>query len=156
MIFDRIIKKLNGIRTLPRELGYIILQETNENFRKQSFNNVPWQLRKNGETGRNLLVQAGTLRRSIRVENANWTQINIATDLKYAKIHNEGGKITVTAKMKKYFWARYYKTKKKFWKNLALTKKRSLNIPQRQFLGIDTNLQQKIGAHFKKTFSFFS
>lgn len=87
--------------------------------------------------------------------------IRFSSDLPYAAIHNDGGQITVTAKMKSYFWARYYeatgkvsrttigekrKTKKNiilsseadFYKAMALKKIGSkINIPQRQFIGDD-------------------
>jgi hypothetical protein len=78
--------------------------------------------------------------------------------MSYAAIHNNGGKIPVTPKMRKFFWAKYYEragnvTKLKsgkasaskrnvalssevqFYKNMALTKRAHITIPQRQFIG---------------------
>ncbi|MBP4140176.1 hypothetical protein J3495_19100, partial [Flavobacterium sp. P7388] len=35
--------------------------------------------------------------------------IRYSSSLPYASVHNEGGEIIVTQKMKSYFWAMYYK-----------------------------------------------
>lgn len=51
----------------------------------------------------------------------------------YAQIHNAGGRIPVTPKMRKFFWAKYYETKKEVWRNMALNKKGYVEIPKREF-----------------------
>lgn len=56
---------------------------------------------------RAILTDTGQLRRSIHsrvTDNA----ITFYSDLPYAEIHNEGGEVIVTAKMKKFFWHKYY------------------------------------------------
>ena len=87
-------------------------------------------------------------------------RVKIQNTLVYAEIHNEGGEITVTKKMKSYFWSQYYKRglvggmysqakgkknqqkadtfnkEAEFWRNMALKKVGSkIKIPKRQFLG---------------------
>jgi phage gpG-like protein len=61
--------------------------------------------------------------------------VGVSSDVKYASIHNEGGQIKITPKMRRYFWAMYIETKQEYWKGLALTKKEHIIIPQRQFIG---------------------
>ena len=56
---------------------------------------------------RGLLVQSGTLRRSIIAKITDRDSVLFQTTVPYAKIHNEGGTITVTTRMKKYFWWKY-------------------------------------------------
>ena len=71
-------------------------------------------------------------------------QVSIENPVPYAHVHNDGAKIPVTKKIKKYAWFKFYslsrfkKGQKKDkvspaaegWKGLALTKKSSLNHPQ--------------------------
>ncbi|WP_448529165.1 phage virion morphogenesis protein [Raineya sp.] len=152
-MLKNLINKLKDVRNLPKNIGNVVLEHSIDNFRKQSFDKQPWQMRKDGDTSRNLLVLSGKLRRSLRVSEANWRKIVISSDLAYAKIHNEGGKIPVTAKMKKFFWAKYKSTKKPHWKTLATTKKTHLQIPQRQFVGIDDALKSKIQTIYYDTFN---
>ncbi len=60
-------------------------------------------------------------------------RITVLFGTNYAEIHNRGGRIGVTKKMRKFFWAKYYETKKEVWKKLALTKKGYIEIPKREF-----------------------
>lgn len=95
-------------------------------------------------------------------------RVRVANDLIYAPVHNWGGTLhpTVTPKMRKFAWAKYYQAgggqkkgtegKKSAknedpaealkWKKLALTKKEKLDVkvPQRQFLGESAELSEKI------------
>lgn len=52
----------------------------------------------------------------------------------YAHIQEEGGVIPITPKMRRFFWAMYYKYGADMWKYLALTKKAVITIPQRAYL----------------------
>lgn len=103
-------------------------------------------------------------------------RVKVSNDLKYAPAHNFGETITatVTPKMRRYAWAKYYevsgkgkkrtKGRKKgnagatedmgtpenpeadFWKGLALTKKDkiTINMPERKFLGESQELNDGI------------
>lgn len=107
------------------------------------------------------------LRRSIRSRTTE-NSIIFYTDLPYAAIHNDGGEIKVTKRMKGYFWHKYYeatgsfgrkkdgtlrKTKKNarltteadFYKWMALKKEGStIKIPRRQFLGTSPEVEQAV------------
>lgn len=99
---DRYISKtLNDIKVEAAD-------EFDANFNRQAFFNQKWARRKyNDDESRGLLVQSGTLRRSIVAKVTDRDSVLFQTTVPYAKIHNEGGTITVTSRMKKYFWWKY-------------------------------------------------
>lgn len=133
----------------------------NEGFTDVSFS--PWKKTTNPMAGGRTLFgngQTGHLMQSIRKTEETPTRIVIESDKDYSEIQNDGGSITVTLQMKKFFWAMYYqfsnkktysiktksenKTKQNrtlnakadFFKALALMKVGSkINIPQRQYMG---------------------
>jgi len=77
------------------------------------------------------------LRRGIKVTNVSRNQVRVGVDsnIKYAEIHNFGGKIEITPKMRRYFWAMFKQTGDAYYKGLALTKKKHFDIPERKFIG---------------------
>lgn len=83
-------------------------------FRKGGFTDTsfqPWQGRKSPLGGKKILIgkdNTMNLMQSIRTLEENQTQVRTGSDLVYSEIHNEGGYITVTEKMKKFWWAKYY------------------------------------------------
>lgn len=88
--------------------------------------------------------------------------IIITTDRVYAQIHNEGGTIPVTQKMKRFFWAKHKEAKEnnnselaEQYKYMALAT--TITIPKRQFIGNSTSMNntitQKIKAHLTKIFN---
>lgn len=99
---DRYISKtLNDIKVEAAD-------EFDKNFNDQAFFNDKWARRKyNDDESRGLLVQSGTLRRSIIAKITDRDSVLFQTTVPYARIHNEGGTITVTSRMKKYFWWKY-------------------------------------------------
>lgn len=99
---DRYISKtLNDIKVEAAD-------EFDKNFNDQAFFNDKWARRKyNDDKSRGLLVQSGTLRRSIIAKVTDRDSVLFQTTVPYARIHNEGGTITVTSRMKKYFWWKY-------------------------------------------------
>ena len=131
-------KILNDIRV---ELS----DEFDRNFQRKAFFNQPWPPRKMGKRGSVLMV-TGRLRRSIRSQVTSDSVI-WETSEKYASIHNYGGTIRVTAKMKKFFWYKYKATKDDAWKWMALMKTGSvITIPQRQFLGDHAEVRKRSEA----------
>lgn len=78
-------------------MGVEALKFVDDNFAKSGFQGgtfIPWPKRRSKEKGadRKLLVQTGTLRRSInKTDSTDHTTLH--TDVVYAKIHNEGGDI---------------------------------------------------------------
>lgn len=113
------------------------------NFERQGFTDasfVPWErLRSDEDADRAILRKDLTLFDSISVTESTPEKVVVSAAAKHASIHNEGGmvNIPVTKKMRKFFWAMYYKTKKEKWKGMALTGKThfSFKMPQRQFMG---------------------
>lgn len=94
-------------------------------------------------------------------------RVTVANDVPYASVHQYGAKIPITPKMRRYAWARYYETvgRKKgdipagksrkstlpresaeagLWKGLALTRKNSVKIPARPFIGPSRELDDKL------------
>lgn len=94
-------------RTL-RDVRVELLDEFKRNFEREAFFNERWARRKyHDDRSRGLLVRTGTLRRSLRAEVTPRRSVRFFTDVPYAAIHNEGGTITVTRRMKNYFWVQY-------------------------------------------------
>lgn len=135
--------------------------------RKGFFEDGGWEHAKYPNHKGSLMMRSGKLRRSIDARKKD-NSVVFSSSEPYAEIHNEGGEITVTAKMKRYFWAKYYelsgkiKTTKsgkasrsktalrlsdqaEYYKSLALMKEGSkIIIPQRQFLGSHPELEKSL------------
>ena len=97
-----------------------------DNFRKQGFDDktlTKWAARKRDDkrAGRAILVKSGDLRRSIRFDNVNKNNLSvrIATDLPYAKIHNDGLMGNAWGKV-------------------------PFKMPKRQYIGDSWNLNEKV------------
>lgn len=159
----------NLIFKMVSDIAIDLSQLFDKSFETKSFDGNPWKTRQNPKAKGSLLVQTGQLRRSLRntiSKTGNGYTITFISNLPYAKIHNEGGKIQVTAKMKKFFWSMYAKNAKRikkrrdgkptastnqfsveaqYWKALALKKVGSfIIIPQRQFIGNGNETKRRI------------
>ena len=151
---------------LPRKVGVVAVNHFKQNFRDGGWldNGLhPWKRTRRQEgTGTNasrgpLLSGREHLMKSIQASTSPG-QVSIENPVPYAHVHNDGAKIPVTKKMKKYAWFKFYslsgfkKGQKKDnvspeaegWKGLALTKKASLTIPRRQFMGDSAELRVKV------------
>lgn len=119
----------------------------------------PWGRRQSPLGGKRLLFSTGNLMRSIRPRSIDASSAIVESDTPYSALHNDGGTITVTPQMKKYWWAQYYKfsgkvkktsrgrvsqsrtnkaagKKAAFCKAMALMKAGTkIKIPKRQFMG---------------------
>lgn len=96
------------VRETLKDIRTEALDEFDRNFEREAFFNQKWARRKyNDDESRGLLVRTGNLRRSITGRITDRDSVVIETTEPYAQIHNEGGTITVTRKMKKYFWWKY-------------------------------------------------
>ncbi len=94
------------LRDIQVELG----DEFDQNFERQAFFTQAWQRRKSPtRPGGLILVDSGGLRQSIRSDIRD-SSIVFLTDHPAAAIHNEGGEIKVTAKMKRFFRAKFYES----------------------------------------------
>lgn len=67
----------------------------------------PWGEAKS-PLGRKLMYNKGYLMNSIETLQESESKVETGTRVRYAKIHNEGGTITVTPQMKRFWWAKYY------------------------------------------------
>ena len=123
-----------------------------QSFIKQGFTDtsfIPWVKRVDAFPHKTL-QQSLTLKNSLRIAEQSPERVVISAGekLNYAAIHNEGGTITVrvTEKMRKYFWAMYYKTQNSRYKWMALTEKETftIHIPKRQFIGESYTLDKQL------------
>ena len=146
-------------RRILRDIQVELSEEFDRNFERQGFFGESWQRsRRSADGGGSTLIDTGSLRRSLR-SRVRGDGVEFWSDRPYAGIHNEGGEIVVTARMKRFFWAKYYEaqgglgrkkdgrlrnTKKnrglsgaaEFWHQMALKKVGSkIVIPRRMFLG---------------------
>lgn len=153
-------------RVLPVKVGRAVRDSIRENFRKGGFYGAAWSPPMRIEQGFDSGPGYGTLlsgTNHLMMSTDYFPEpgrVTIQNTLVYAKIHNDGGEITVTKRMKQFFWSQYYKkgliggmyergkgkkSKQKvetlskeaeFWRNMALKKVGStIKIPQRQFMG---------------------
>ena len=80
--------------------------------------------------------------------------MGFGSDAPYSKIHNEGGevKITVSKKMKRFFWFMYSQTDDEKWKFMALTQKKEMifTMPKRQFMGESLHFNGLLDDHAEK------
>ncbi|MDR1120053.1 MAG: phage virion morphogenesis protein [Dysgonamonadaceae bacterium] len=138
--------------------------EFDKNFEGKAFFGSLWPGRKGPEGKGSLMMVTGRLRSSLRSQQIGEDSIQWTSDAPYADIHNRGGVITVTAKMKRFFWAKYYEIAPKirhrknkqmsersqqlseqanFYKSLALKKVGDkIVIPKRQFIGDSPEVRQ--------------
>jgi phage gpG-like protein len=118
--FDLKIKNFKqGKPSLMRAISVLAADQFRLNFRKQGFMDTslkPWTARKFEFPGkkRSILtgIAGGALRDSI-TSTFTANKAVVSTNKAYARIHNEGGIVPVTPKMRAFFWAMYYKTKAK-------------------------------------------
>ncbi len=172
-------------RKMPVIAGRMAKDHFQDNFRREGFVNgglQPWPRAKRLSPGRTdaaglygtLLSGRNHLFSSVKYVPADY-RVRVANDLPYAPVHNWGGEVhpTVTSKMRRFAWAKYYQAMGKAqkgmagkrkgkkneytgearensgalqWKRLALTRKNKLRvrIPKRQFIGESRELSDRI------------
>lgn len=156
------------VARILKDIQVDMADEFDKNFERQAFFSEAWARRKSPlRPGDSILIDTGELRRSISSRTTE-NSITFYTTLPYAAIHNDGGEIVVTRKMKRFFWAKYYeatgsfgrkkngeKRKDKrttrltgeaeFWKLMALKKEGStITIPRRRFLGTSPEVEKAV------------
>lgn len=156
------------LRRILRDIQVELSDEFDQNFEREAFFSESWKRRKSPtRPGGHILVDTGQLRRSIQSKTTE-SSITFFTTLPYAGIHNDGGEIVVTERMKRYFWHKYYEAtgsfgRKKdgsrrndkrtrqlsdeadFWKWMALKKAGTkIRIPRRRFLGTSPEVEQAV------------
>lgn len=157
------------LESIMQDVRVELLEEYDRNFERKAFFSRKWA-RAKADPGRGtLMMRSGALRRSIK-GRITGRRITFSSDLPYAVIHNEGGQIVVTQRMKRFFWAMYYKysggsaSRRRaalmgdlagFYKAMALKKTGSrITIPQRQFVGgapeVEALIRDVIEDNFKE------
>lgn len=143
------------MQQLPMLAGNMALNFFQDSWTRQGYIDqryIPWKKRRSSETGKSRAILigkgSGALRRSLRLTSGPG-YFEVGTQLPYAKIHNEGGTMTVTPRQRAFFWykhseakAKRRKTEAEQWKHLALAK--TITIPKRQFMGDSQFLRQRI------------
>lgn len=164
-------KKIDFSKQITEALDDIrveLLDEFDRNFERKAFFSKAWQRKRPGyRANKPLLIDTGNLRQSIRAHTTRNSVVFTANE-PYAAIHNYGGTITVTRKMKGYFWHKYKEaiggfgyTKKgamrndaknraisseaQFYRAMALQKVGSkIKIPKRQFIGVAPEVEKAV------------
>lgn len=134
-----------------------------ESFVKGGFTDtsfVSWSKTSNPMAGKRTMYNRGVLMQSIRKAEQSKRRIVIESDTEYSEIQNNGGTITVTRQMKKFFWAKFYEfsgkvklnkegtaasynksnkaisVKAMFFRRMALLPVgHKINIPKHQYMG---------------------
>lgn len=159
---DEMIEKLTALKEYLQDDVYTVIgveaqKHFRQNFEEEGFVDKSvekWASRKTKRTGstngQKVMTKSSDLAESIDYE-VRKPDVIIKTDKEYAQIHNEGGEITVTPKMRRYFWALHKQFKEAGdedmadqYKGMALAKK--LTMPQRKFIGESQTMNDNIIA----------
>lgn len=100
------------MRDTLKDIKVELDDEYQQNFRREAFFSDKWQRRKYDDGSNRKVLQGlgksgvhlSQIAASGRIEGS---KVVYSSTLPYAAIHNEGGTITVTARMKRYFWFKY-------------------------------------------------
>jgi len=125
-----------------------LAEEIDKNFQEGAFFGNPWKNRSDGSKSR--LQISTNLRKSVNT-SVRSNSVVVSSSMPYASIHNDGGDIVVTSKMRSYFWAKFYaagggnSAKAQQYKAMALKPIGSkIHIPQRQFIGDHPHIRKCI------------
>lgn len=155
------------LKNIISDLRVDLTEAFDKNFERKAFFDKAWESTKLPNRKGSLMMRTGKLRRSIRSKETT-NSLTWSSSLPYASLQNEGGEVVVTERMKRFFWAMFYKsngaistTKKgdarntarnkslsqeaQMWKALALQKVGAkMTIKQRQFIGDHPVIHQRI------------
>lgn len=155
------MKEKDVIRQSLQDIKVELSEEFDRNFERKAFFDQKWETEKLSNSKGSLMMRTGKTRNSIKSKIVGDT-IKWSSPFEYLNIHNEGGTITVTSKMKKFFWAMHLKakgasgggsknrklrlsTEAKQWKALALMPVgKQMKIPKRQIIGAHPKVTQAI------------
>lgn len=163
------------LKDIKVELG----DEFGRNFERQGFFSQKWQRRKSPLRGNgHILLASGQLRKSIHSRITDQS-ITFYSSLPYAGIHNEGGEIKVTPRMKRFFWRKYYEaqgsiehkkngsirnnkrnrqltTNAEYWRSLALMREgTTIKMPRRQFIGMSPEVEKSVRQIIEKELAVY-
>lgn len=144
-------------KQILQDVATDLTDEFDQNFERKGFFEKKWSATKFHNRRGSLMLRTGALRRSIQ-HNIAQNSIRWVSSQPYASIHNEGGELTVTAKMKKFFWAMHIKNGKtgpeaEGFKWMALKKVGSkIKIPERRYIGDHPQVGRSIERAADATF----
>lgn len=143
LLENQMAEIMQGTAQIVAETSVEYFQDT---FRHKAFDGNPWAPPRVPKRSGSLLVQSGALLNSIRPVLVSPERIVIAAGnekVDYAQVHNEGFKGSVTVPAHIRHTRRGDQTVRQHT--------RSVNIPQRQFIGgareLETELQKRIEAY---------
>lgn len=124
-------------RTMPVKVGRIAKDHFQDNFRQGGFQDngtQEWQRKKHPDKYGPLMSSRQNLYGSIYYHPDDY-RVTVGTSVPYAEIHNEGGDIVVTERMKRFFRAKAYEAAGTFGrkKTNGTTPKKQTPISDRQF-----------------------
>lgn len=155
------------VTNIVDDVAITLTEEFDRNFERKAFFDRSWPGEKYINNKGSQMLRSGKLRKSVKHTVGN-KSISWSSSLPYASIQNEGGDIEVTAQMKRFFWAMYYKAngaaksgtggKKRVeklsreaskWKAMALLKVGTkMTIDQKQFIGwhpeVDRTIEEAV------------
>ncbi|CAL2079082.1 Phage virion morphogenesis family protein [Tenacibaculum dicentrarchi] len=132
---------------MTSEAGVIAVNFSKDRFRQKNWvdtSQEKWTPRKRKRAG-SILVKSSRLKRSIRKISEGKYYVLIGTDVPYAQIHNEGGTIKATARVRAH--SRTRKGRNQPIKVKAHTRQMNTKIPKRQFLGESAVLALRLENH---------
>lgn len=144
-------------RRMPRIAGGLAVSHFKQGFKDQGFTDnslEKWKPRKAPEKGRrgrrSILIKTGALRRSVRIVRIGHNRVQVGSDLPYARIHNEGGRITGSQQVDRHTRRAHTRRVRGRRQNVSEHQVRShsrtvnTQIPKRQFIGGSSKLNRKI------------
>jgi phage gpG-like protein len=88
---DKILRKLQT-KQLMREIGKVVLKDTNENFANEGFGGKKWKARKSFkyEDEHPISNKTGSLKNSIKILSVDKNDVVVGTEKEYGWVHNDG------------------------------------------------------------------
>lgn len=162
-------EQFNQFKTMKRNLPKYIGNEA-VNFYKRSFIRggfiedtavKKWDPPKSKKKkGRATLIRSGRLRRSVRITRLGVDFVTVGSDVPYAAIHNEGGRVNVSQSVGSFYRKAYRvrahtrtaggKTKRIKAHSVAAStvkafaRRMGFTIPKRQFMGLSRFLNRRL------------
>ena len=137
------VNKPSFMRRLVNRSGVVAVNFSKERFVKKDWldgnSREAWKKRKKPDRG-SLMVKSGRLKRSIRKLSEGDYFVYVGTDVPYAQIHNEGGKINKTITVRTHSRTRKGRTETV----KSHRRKMKMTMPKRQFLGDSNALAKRI------------
>ena len=97
------------LKNIVKDIAVDLTDEFDQNFANKGFFGKQWDATSIPNRKGSLMARTNSLRNSIK-SRVSGSGISWTSSLPYASLHNEGGEVVVTQKMKSFFWAMFYKS----------------------------------------------